>query len=141
MNAKIFNYILILITLLVIPWLVWQAVMVTTVDIVTLMGIAIIIPSMILVIVARFQLGGSFSVSAQAKELKTTGLYARFRHPVYLFGQFLLLGLVLCIKSPMFYLAWGLLLIMQILRAKREEEVLEAKFGDEYREYKKKTWF
>ncbi len=141
MNAKIFNYILILITLLVIPWLVWQAITLTTVDVVTLLGIAIVIPSMILLIIARFQLGSSFSLSAQAKELRTTGLYSKLRHPVYVFGQLLLLGLVLCIKAPMFFLAWGLLVVMQILRAKREEEVLEAKFGDEYREYKKRTWF
>jgi protein-S-isoprenylcysteine O-methyltransferase Ste14 len=30
---------------------------------------------------------------------------------------------------------------MQILRARREAKVLEEKFGDEYREYKKRTWF
>lgn len=141
MNAKIFNYILILITLLVIPWLIWQVLTLTSVDLITILGVAIIIPSMILLIVARFQLGSSFSVTAQAKELRTTGLYSIFRHPVYVFAQFMLLGLVLCIKSPMFYLAWGLLLVMQIMRAKREEEVLEAKFGDAYREYKKRTWF
>jgi protein-S-isoprenylcysteine O-methyltransferase Ste14 len=30
---------------------------------------------------------------------------------------------------------------LQIFRARREAAVLEAKFGDEYREYRKRTWF
>jgi protein-S-isoprenylcysteine O-methyltransferase Ste14 len=30
---------------------------------------------------------------------------------------------------------------MQIWRARREAQVLEAAFGDAYREYRRKTWF
>jgi protein-S-isoprenylcysteine O-methyltransferase Ste14 len=30
---------------------------------------------------------------------------------------------------------------MQIIRARREAAVLEAKFGDAYREYRQRTWF
>jgi len=30
---------------------------------------------------------------------------------------------------------------MQIGRAHREAAVLETKFGDDYREYRKRTWF
>jgi len=33
------------------------------------------------------------------------------------------------------------LIPIQIIRARREAAVLEAKFGDEYREYRKRTWF
>jgi hypothetical protein len=40
----------------------------------------------VLWILARVQLGSSFAVTAQAKALVTAGLYAKFRHPVYLFG-------------------------------------------------------
>src|ERR1035438_10105814 len=39
----------------------------------------------VLVVVARLQLGASFSVSPQAKELVTHGLYARIRNPIYVF--------------------------------------------------------
>ena len=38
--------------------------------------------------VARLQLGSSFSARARANQLVTTGLYSKFRHPIYLFGQF-----------------------------------------------------
>jgi protein-S-isoprenylcysteine O-methyltransferase Ste14 len=30
---------------------------------------------------------------------------------------------------------------MQIVRARKESQVLEEKFGDEYRQYKQRTWF
>jgi protein-S-isoprenylcysteine O-methyltransferase Ste14 len=30
---------------------------------------------------------------------------------------------------------------MQIMRARKESQVLEAKFGDEYRAYRAQTWF
>ena len=36
--------------------------------------------------VARRQLGVSFSVRPEARQLVTTGFYARFRHPIYVFG-------------------------------------------------------
>jgi protein-S-isoprenylcysteine O-methyltransferase Ste14 len=33
------------------------------------------------------------------------------------------------------------LLVVQILRVQQESRVLEAKFGEEYREYRQRTWF
>jgi protein-S-isoprenylcysteine O-methyltransferase Ste14 len=30
---------------------------------------------------------------------------------------------------------------IQVLRARKESKVLEEKFGDEYRQYKRSTWF
>jgi len=92
-------------------------------------------------IVARVQLGKSFSLTPQATELVTTGLYSRIRHPVYVFAQLMLLGLVLCFWRFQLLLLWVLLLILQIARSHREEKVLEETFGDSYREYREKTWF
>jgi protein-S-isoprenylcysteine O-methyltransferase Ste14 len=46
----------------------------------------------------------------------------------------------------MFIPAWWLLLALiivipvQIVRARREAEVLEATFGEEYRRYRQQTW-
>jgi protein-S-isoprenylcysteine O-methyltransferase Ste14 len=33
------------------------------------------------------------------------------------------------------------LVAIQVVRARQEAKVLEARFGDEYREYREKTWF
>jgi len=51
------------------------------------------------------------------------------------------LGLVLVLQLPNLLIALVVLIPIQILRARQEAKVLEKKFGDEYREYKRKTWF
>jgi protein-S-isoprenylcysteine O-methyltransferase Ste14 len=40
-----------------------------------------------------------------------------------------------------FLLALLVIIPVQILRARRESRVLEEKFGEEYREYRRRTWF
>jgi protein-S-isoprenylcysteine O-methyltransferase Ste14 len=105
-------------------------------------GLAIGAIGFVLWMVARQQLGKSFTVSAQAKALVTTGLYSKIRNPIYFFGGVAFFGV---------FLAWGnlyalggvivLYFAMQALRARKESAVLEQAFGDEYRQYKAKTWF
>lgn len=92
------------------------------------------------VILARFTLGRSFSIAPKATELVASGIYSRIRNPIYLFGLVFLVGLLLMLRLRFL---WPLLLvvaIMQTVRARREARVLEAKFGDAYREYRKRTW-
>ena len=93
------------------------------------------------VIAARYTLGRSFSVAAKATALVTTGIYSRIRNPIYVSGMFFIGGVLIMIKRPAM-LAFVLVLIpIQIFRARREAAVLEEKFGDAYREYRKQTWF
>ena len=51
----------------------------------------------ILFVVARLQLGKSFSVSPQAKELFTHGLYSRIRNPIYVFVAVMWFGLIVAL--------------------------------------------
>jgi protein-S-isoprenylcysteine O-methyltransferase Ste14 len=105
-------------------------------------GLAIGAIGFVLWMVARQQLGKSFTVTAQAKALVTTGLYSKIRNPIYFFGGIAFVGV---------FLAWGNIyalsavtlfyFAMQILRARKESAVLEEAFGDEYRAYKARTWF
>jgi protein-S-isoprenylcysteine O-methyltransferase Ste14 len=94
-----------------------------------------------LFVLARWQLGSSFSIKAKAGRLVTTGLYSRIRNPIYLFGGLFLVGLSL------FFSVWGPLAValvivpLQVVRARREERVLAEAFGEEYERYKSKTWF
>jgi protein-S-isoprenylcysteine O-methyltransferase Ste14 len=90
---------------------------------------------------ARHQLGRSFAIKAAAHKLVTHGIYSKIRNPIYVFGMVLIAGFVLIIHRPLLWLIFLALAIMQILRAHREAQVLEAAFGDEYREYRRKTWF
>jgi len=93
------------------------------------------------VILSRYTLGRSFSVAPKATALVTSGIYSRIRNPIYVCGAIFLLGLVLIVWMPYLPIVLLVLVLMQIIRARREAAVLEAKFGDAYREYRKGTWF
>ena len=104
-------------------------------------GLLIAAAAFILWSVARIQIGNSFSIKPKAKALVTRGIYARIRNPIYVFSTLWAVGLVLALGRPS-WLAFLLVLVpMQVVRARREARVLEEKFGEEYREYRRKTWF
>ena len=104
-------------------------------------GVAIGIPAFLLLIVARMQLGSAFSLRARASTLVTTGLYSRIRNPVYLFGGLSAVGIFLWSGHPWLLLALLVLVPLQIVRIRKEEQVLTEKFGDAYLNYKRTTWF
>ena len=104
-------------------------------------GLAVMIIGAIFLFTARFQLGNSFAVTAQARELVTRGLYSKIRNPIYVFSSLIVLGLFIIIGRPYPFLFLVFLVAVQTFRAHKEAQVLEAKFGDQYREYRKQTWF
>ena len=104
-------------------------------------GAAIAVPSLALLVLARLQLGASFSVTAKAQTLVTHGLYSRIRNPIYVFGGLAIVGIFLFIGAPKFLWILVVLTPLQIYRVRKEEQVLAAKFGEEYRAYKARTWF
>jgi protein-S-isoprenylcysteine O-methyltransferase Ste14 len=106
-----------------------------------IVGFVLVVIGLALVSLARFQLGRSFSVTAQAKNLVTHGLYSKIRNPVYLFGGLAMAGFFLILQKSALWILFALLVAMQIMRARKESQVLEAKFGDEYRAYRAQTWF
>jgi protein-S-isoprenylcysteine O-methyltransferase Ste14 len=104
-------------------------------------GVAIAIPACLLLALARVQLGRAFSVQAKASTLVTSGLYSRIRNPIYVFGGLAIAGLFLWVNQPRLLLLFVVLIPMQVWRSRVEARVLEEKFGAEYLEYKKRTWF
>ena len=94
-----------------------------------------------LLLTARVQLGRSFAVTAQARQLVTSGLYSRIRNPIYVFSAMFLAGAAVAAGYPRLLLVLLVLVPIQILRARKEQQVLEAAFGEEYRRYKAQTWF
>jgi protein-S-isoprenylcysteine O-methyltransferase Ste14 len=105
-------------------------------------GLCLFAVGFVLWTVARFQLGASFAVTAQARQLVTHGIYSKIRNPIYVFGSFIIAGIFLLIGHPRWLLMIFVVVVpMQIWRARKESAVLEAKFGDEYRTYRASTWF
>jgi protein-S-isoprenylcysteine O-methyltransferase Ste14 len=105
------------------------------------LGLLIALIGLAGVILSRYTLGRSFSVAPKATVLVTAGIYSRIRNPIYVSGVVLLLGVILIVWRRDFLSALLVIIPMQIIRARREATALEAKFGDEYREYRKHTWF
>jgi len=104
-------------------------------------GLAVALFGLAGVIVSRYTLGRSFSVAAKATALVTTGIYSRIRNPIYVSGMFVIGGAILMMRRPAFLAILVIIIPLQIIRARREATVLEATFGDAYREYRKRTWF
>jgi protein-S-isoprenylcysteine O-methyltransferase Ste14 len=104
-------------------------------------GIAIALPSFLLLAVARMQLGRAFSVRAKAVTLVTNGLYSRIRNPIYFFGALVFLGIIIWTAQPWLLFFLVVLIPLQMHRSRTEERVLTEKFGTAYLDYKKKTWF
>ena len=105
------------------------------------LGSGMIVAGMIGIGVARYQLGRSFAIKAEARRLVTHGIYSKIRNPIYVFGSVLIAGLVLVVHRPTLWLVVAFIVIMQTVRARREAQVLQAAFGEAYREYRRKTWF
>jgi protein-S-isoprenylcysteine O-methyltransferase Ste14 len=89
-------------------------------------------------------LGKYFTVQVQIREnakLVTWGPYSHIRHPSYTGSLFAVIGISLAVGTWLgavfgFGLAW----IAHGYRIRVEEEALQAAFGSEWDEYKKRTW-
>lgn len=104
-------------------------------------GLCLMIAGFVLWTVARFQLGASFAVKAEARQLVTRGLYSKIRNPIYAFGSCVMAGGILVFGKPVWLLIFLLVIPLQIWRAGKESAVLESAFGEEYRKYRAGTWF
>jgi protein-S-isoprenylcysteine O-methyltransferase Ste14 len=104
-------------------------------------GAALLVAGIAGIAAARYQLGRSFALKPEAHQLVTRGIYSKIRNPIYVFGCIAIAGLVLILHRPILWLLVVAVVVMQALRAHREAQVLEAAFGDAYREYRRKTWF
>jgi protein-S-isoprenylcysteine O-methyltransferase Ste14 len=60
---------------------------------------------------------------------------------VYVFGTVSLVGILLFAGAPKLLFLLLILLPLQVVRAHAEARTLEKKFGDEYRTWRRQTWF
>jgi protein-S-isoprenylcysteine O-methyltransferase Ste14 len=104
-------------------------------------GFIIGLPSLVLLLISRRQLGKSFSAVPKAKGLVTSGLYAKIQHPMYIFLDLFLAALILVLGLTILLVPWGFLVVMQIIQAHREEQILASAFGTDYSSYVSRTWF
>jgi len=100
-------------------------------------GLGVLIVGSGLAIGALVQLKGVENI----EHFVTTGLFSKLRHPMYTGFILWILGWV-TYHGAVVSLFFGLVGIGNILYWRRlEEEKLESRYGADYREYRKRTWF
>jgi len=85
-------------------------------------------------------LGSTRLVTVEGQRLVTDGLYMLVRHPLYLGETTRNLGFALALTS-----GYGFALVLLgsaflLIRIRREERMMLEEFGDEYKEYMRRTW-
>ena len=85
-------------------------------------------------------LGSSRLVTVEGQRLVTDGLYRRIRHPLYLGEITRNLGFTLILTSGYGFALVLLGSVFLLFRIPREERMMLEEFGDEYREYMRRTW-
>jgi len=104
-------------------------------------GLSLVVVFDVLWIVARWQLGPSFTGKAEAHKLVTEGIYARIQNPIYIFGGLTAVGTFLFLNWPWAaLLAIAFLVPTQMARVRRERKILTEAFGEEYEAYRRRTW-
>jgi protein-S-isoprenylcysteine O-methyltransferase Ste14 len=89
-------------------------------------------------VVALSQLGRSFSLMAETRQLVTTGPYRFVRHPLYLAEEIAIVGLFMQFASLWTALLFAAHIAFQLRRMHNEELVLSASFP-EYVAYRRNT--
>ena len=108
----------------------------------TLLSITILVVGVIVFIISWKELGEFRIGIYPGKVLVTTGIYSKIRNPIYLGIKIIYLGFALYFRSIISIILVIIILVpVHIFRARKEEQELIKKFGERYKEYKKKTIF
>jgi len=106
-----------------------------------IVGIGLVAIALPLTLLSRVQLGRAFAVGPKATTLVTSGLYSKIPHPMYVFLDLALLGIVIAVRVPGLLGLLATLVVIQAWQSTREAKVLEDAFGEQYREYRARTWW
>ncbi len=107
-----------------------------------IIGIILALGGMVLWFLSMFTLGEEFTSSLSPKGLVVKGVYAKIRHPIYIGGFLFFVGFSLTQRSYLgLILTFVLILPVLIVRAIEEEKRMLEAYGEEYKEYKKRTVF
>jgi len=109
---------------------------------VRVLGLAVLVPSTVLTLWARFSLGTMWSVAPKVKgdhQLRTHGPYAVTRHPIYTGLLGMLLGATLLSGIGQWIVLFPVALIVFEVKIRMEEHLMLATFPEEYPRYRRKV--
>ncbi len=119
----------------------WSAVQ--NLDSLHIIGIVINVAGLFLWWTARLTLGNNWSTGfgkPRVRQLVTHGVYSKIRHPLYWGMIATFIGLILLYPQPLFTAISIVFILYFSYRMKVESDYLLEKLGEEYRNYKNKTW-
>lgn len=103
-----------------------------------LFSCALVIGGTLFTFYALRYLGRNFAVVSDVRTLVTSGPYGLVRHPLYLGEAVALLGFLLTIATPFAFAAFTVSMVLQVWRAKVEEQALATVYP-EYHAYAART--
>jgi protein-S-isoprenylcysteine O-methyltransferase Ste14 len=109
---------------------------------VRVLGLAVLVPSTVFTLWARFSLGTSWSVAPTVKgdqRLRTHGPYAVTRHPIYTGLLGMLLGATLLSGIGQWIVLFPVGLVLFEVKIRLEERLMVATFPDEYPRYRRQV--
>ncbi len=112
-------------------------------DVVRYLGLAMFVVGSLFRLLPVFVLGRRFSglvAIQEGHELVTGGLYRVIRHPSYLGLLLGLFGWALVFRSAIGVLVSVLIIPPLVARMNSEEALLESEFGEQYSDYRRRTW-
>ena len=107
-------------------------------------GVALTWLGIAIAVWARWHLGQYWSARVAIKEnhqLIRTGPYAHFRHPIYSGLDLAAIGGAFAIDRWGCLLGVGLIILGFWVKARREESMLSAQFGDAFEDHRRRTGF
>ncbi len=112
-------------------------------DLLKIIGVAINITGLIVWWIAKITLAKNWGVgfgNPKIKQLVTHGIYSKIRHPMYWGINLTFVGLIFIYPKFWFLVLSALIILYFFYRMKIENSYLLKELGDEYRNYKRKTW-
>ena len=73
-------------------------------------------------------------------QLVQAGIYGVIRHPIYLRGLLMGLGLPLIFRSQLVFPFLAFIMVFAAVRIRQEEKLLAEQFGAEFDAYRRRTW-
>jgi len=105
-------------------------------------GIMLIAAGLLLLIASFRRLGNALTatpVPIEGAGLRTTGVYAWVRHPIYSAVLLMVLGYLIAVGSPLGW-GWGVLIVLFFWAKSRwEDRLLESEYGAEWTTWSRTT--
>jgi len=68
-------------------------------------------------------------------------MYSRIRNPIYIFSLLAFAGVLVSLDKPRLFIILLLFVCIEMIRGNSEKKILHETFGEEYKEYRRKTRF